>query len=436
MKGLIFTYMMTGLGAAGGLISPFLGLLVYISFSILRPDFMWRWSVPEGNYSRVVALGMLAGWALTGFGRWSLGRAWLIINMLLLYWVWMLVSSFQAVEPGRAFELLIFYAKVIAPVLVGITTITSVHRLRILAWVILISLGYLAFELHVYYYLLHYNMAREEGFGGMDNNCLAIEMVTGVGLAFFLGLASDQWWKKAIAFCCALLMVHVILFSFSRGGMLALGLTGLLSFFFIDKKLPHYLLFFLALAFAVRMAGPQVRERFMSSFGDAQSGLEASAQSRLDLWRAAMRDASHNPILGLGGDNWGLIASAHGFPEGKEVHSLWVQNAAEVGFPGVLFLMGYFGFCIIRLWPIARNREPVVDPWLRHGARMVVASLVGFCISAQFVTIKYLEVPFYIAMMGAAILMLNREQKKKEPAPLIRGERARSSRAKPFSFPV
>jgi len=70
----------------------------------------------------------------------------------------------------------------------------------------------------------------------MDNNCLAISMVTTVGVAFFLGMGTVPWWQRLIAFFCAALMMHVVMFSFSRGGMLALALTGVVSFILIPKK--------------------------------------------------------------------------------------------------------------------------------------------------------------------------------------------------------
>src|SRR5262249_25648756 len=74
-KGLIFTYLLTYGGAAASLYRPFYGLLVYICFAIVRPEAMWYWAVPEGNYSRIVAIALLVGWALHGFGSWKLGRA-------------------------------------------------------------------------------------------------------------------------------------------------------------------------------------------------------------------------------------------------------------------------------------------------------------------------------------------------------------------------
>ena len=57
-----------------------------------------------------------------------------------------------------------------------------------------------------------------------------------------------------------------------------------------------------------------------------------------------------------------------------------------------------------RLWPLTRQRTPVSDPWVRYFARMVIASLVGFLASAQFVTVDGVELPYYIALIGAGTL--------------------------------
>lgn len=410
MKGALFTYALTVFGVVGGVMSPFVGLLCYICLAIVRPEFMWFWEVgPEGRYSFLVGVSMLVGWGLAGFGKWKFGRATPIVACMIGYWLWMMLSSLQAEDVPRAFALTGFYAKVFLPFLVGLTTIRTMGQVRALLWVILLSQGYVAFELNLYY-LNGYNMAREEGFGSMDNNSFAIALVTGVGLAYFLGMATKSWWKKGIALTAALLMAHTILLSFSRGGMLALGLTGAMSFVLIPKRPAHYCAFATAVLLMILLAGEEVRERFASTFGASETGeREASAQSRLDLWKGALDKSVTNPMLGVGPDNWGLYAPEYGWPLNKEVHSLWMQNAAEVGLPGLALLLSIFVITMVKLWPIARGHVPVQDPFERDVARVVIASLFGFLIAAQFVTIKYLEVPYYIVLAGAAVLMFQRE---------------------------
>src|SRR5579862_7203258 len=96
MKGLLFTYLMTYGGAAAALFNPYFALLIYICFAIIKPEDLWYWSVPQGNYSRIVAIGMLAGWAIHGFGSWRFGRAGVIVAAAVAYLCWYGLSAANA----------------------------------------------------------------------------------------------------------------------------------------------------------------------------------------------------------------------------------------------------------------------------------------------------------------------------------------------------
>jgi probable O-glycosylation ligase (exosortase A-associated) len=403
MKGLLFTYLLTYGGAIGSLFNPFVGLLAYISFAIIRPQHMWFWSVPEGNYSRIVAIGLLIGWAIKGFGSWEFGRARLVVFALVGYWLWSTLLAIQAPDQTVAWQFIEGLSKIVLPFLVGITTIDSLQKLKTLAWVILLSQGYVALEFNLTY-LGGYNRLQEEGFGGMDNNCNAIALVTCIGLAFFLGLHVGSSWCKLIALGSAALMVHAILFSNSRGGMLSLVITGAVTFLLLPKRPLYYLLFLAGILVAWRLAGPQVIARFETTFAKAEAR-DASAESRIQLW-AACWDSMQKQPLGVGPDHFPLIAERYGFRKGKEAHSLWLQQGAELGFPGLLLILSFYLSCIFRLWPLARDQQPVSDPWFSHLARMVISSLMGFLISAQFVSLKGLELPFYITLIGVGVLKL------------------------------
>ena len=409
MKGLIFTYGLTYGGAFVSLFNPFIGLLIYVSFSIIRPEAMWHWSVPPGNYSRIIAIALLFGWMLHGLGRWDFGRARFTVYAFSGYMFWAVVSGMQADNQNAAWGFIELLAKIFIPFLVGITLIDSVDKLKQLAWVIVLSQGYVAFELNMSYLsqggmFLHY--FRHNGFGGMDNNCVSIAMAAGAGFAFFLGMTSNRWWQKGIAFGCTLLMVHVILFAFSRGGMLALIFSGVVAFILLPKRPMYFLAYALIIVLGLRLAGPEVQQRFMTVFVDAEERDE-SAQSRLDMWEDCVDVMKKNPIFGVGPDHWPLIAPQYGWPHGKEAHSLWLQIGAELGVVGLLLLLTYYLSCIARLWPLTRTTTDVADPWLRGAARMVILGLVGFMLSAQFVSLEGLELPYYIAMFGAGAQKVN-----------------------------
>lgn len=409
MKGLIFTLGLTYGGALVSLFSPFVGLLIYICFAILRPEHMWHWSVPAGNYSRIVAIGLLLGWAFHGFGNWKFGRAGFIVYSFIAFFLWSVLSGLQSNNPAVAWQFIEMLAKILLPFLVGITLVDTVDRLKQLAWVIVLSQGYVAFELNLAYlsgggdFLVYF---RENGFGSMDNNCVSIGMAAGTGFAFFLGIGSSKWWQKLLAFGCTLLMAHTILFSFSRGGMIAMGIVGILAFWLLPKRPIHYLVFAVLLVIAIRLAGPEVQERFATAFASEDS-LDASARSRLELWNDCIDVMSKNPVFGIGPDHWPLIAQEYGWPPGKEAHTLWLQFGAELGLVGLLIILCYYGSCTARLWRISWARIAVADPWFHCAGAMVVTGLIGFMVSAQFVSLKFLELPYYIALFGAGVLKLN-----------------------------
>lgn len=405
MLGWIFTQVMTYGGALAALRSPHIGLLVYVAFSILKPESLWAWSVSAGHYSRIVAIALLVGWMLRGMGRWQFGRSQGIVLALIGYWVWSMLSALFAPDQQVAWTFVENLAKIVLPFLVGITIIGSVRELKQVAWVIALAHGFLAYEFNLSYYEGQ-NRLLVMGHGGFDENCMSIAMVSAGALTFFLGLSVQRWWAKALMFSSVILMVHTVQFSFSRGGMIGLVVTAFVGFWLVPKKPTHYLMLALCVALALRLAGPEVREEFMTVFAEEQQR-DWSAESRLELWSDAWDSMLNHPILGVGPDHFPLIADEYGWPAGKEAHNLWLQIGAELGFPGILFLLGFYSLCIVRLWPLLSKREPVADPWIRDAARMVIISLIGFSTAAIFVSLEGLEVPYYIALIGAGVLKLS-----------------------------
>ncbi len=407
MKGLLFTYGMTAAGALLGLFCPFFGFLTYVSFAILKPDAMWPWSVPPARYSLAIAGCMLIGWACTRQATFKLGRSIVPVTLISVFVGWSFIGAFYPYHQDLAWEFVERIVKIVIPMIIGLTLITSVKELKQLAWTILTAQGYMAFEMNSYYFS-GYNLLRWEGFGGMDNNSAAIALVTGIGLAFFLGVHSEKLWHKGVAFFFAALMANAILFSFSRGGMLGMIVAGMGAFIVIPKRPRTYAILGIAVIAAAVMAGPEVRERFMTTFVKKKGGeREASAQSRVDLWSDCIDVMKKNPVMGCGPNQWPMIASTYGWPHGKEAHSLWMQTGAELGLVGLGLYLGFYLTAIALIWQLTWKRTHVSDPWFKHIARMSFTGLCGFVVSAQFVSLESLEIPYYTALLGLGVLKLN-----------------------------
>jgi O-antigen ligase len=331
---------------------------------------------------------------------------------LLGYFVWVIASASWSPDQSLAWAYVELLAKIVLPIVVGITTIDSVRRLKLLAWVILLSQAYTAFELNLTYFG-GYNQLKEEGFAGMDNNSYAISLVTCTGLAGFLFWHSEKWWQKATAAASAAFMLHAVLFSFSRGGMLGLIVLALAAFVVMPKGPKELMAFALALALGLGLAGKEVWARFGTSFAE-KGARDPSAESRLELWAACCDTMVKNPVLGVGPDHMPLQMDKYGFRKGKEAHTLWLTIGAEMGFPAMLLLAAYYGICIVLLLPVAFEAAAVADPWLAYLARAVIASLCGFAVSAQFVSLDCLETPYYVALIGAGVLKLSTQSPRSD----------------------
>jgi probable O-glycosylation ligase (exosortase A-associated) len=403
VKPLLLTYVLTYGGALVSLVRPYVGLLIYVGFAIVTPEAAWPWAVPKGNYSRIVAVGLLVGWVMHGCGTWRFGRAKPVVLALLGLWGWSFVSAVFARNQELAWETVEFQSKIYLPCLVAVTLIDSLAKVKQLMWVIVLANGYLAYEFNTTYYKAAMFIPQDWKYRGLDNNGLAITMVTAIGLAFFLALHANRWWQRLLAFGMVGLMAHVVLFSMSRGGMVAMCATGVVCLLLIPRTWKHYLFFALVLAVVLRLAGPRVISRFDSSFKD-ESDRDMSAQSRVEQWYACLNAMKRHPLTGVGTRGWRYVATEFGASVGREAHSTWLQVGAELGLPGLGCLVLFYGVCVGRLFPLARERHRVSDPWVRYLSRMVIASLAGFAVSSQFVTVDGVEMPYYIAILGAGLL--------------------------------
>jgi O-antigen ligase len=285
---------------------------------------------------------------------------------------------------------------------IAVSLIDSMEKVKQLAWVIAGAAGFLCLDFNLQYFA-GVNQANL-GYGGLDNNCLAIALVTCLAPAVFLGLSAKPNWQKAIAFGCAALIGHAILLTFSRGGMLGLLVAGATAVIVMPKRPRYFAAVAIAAVVALSIAGPELRDRFWSSFaGDVER--DYSAQSRIDLWLDCLTIMRQNPLLGVGPDHFPLVAESFGWNAGKEAHSLWLQLGAELGVPGMLLLLLFYFSVFRRAWPLTKGTNASEEAfWVRNAACMVVVGLAGFALSAQFVSLEGLEVPFYIAALGVGTL--------------------------------
>jgi O-antigen ligase len=298
-------------------------------------------------------------------------------------------------DPSLGMPFVEYMLKIALPFVAGVTLIQSWRQVWQLTWVVLFSCAFLAYEANLTY-LSGFDFERQSFFA-LDNNSFSILMVTGLGLSLIMGLEEKSFWRRGFFLGIAAAMAHVPMFTMSRGGMVGALIAAVAAAIVIPKSPRTWLMIIVVAAVGLRLAGPRVVEEFSSSFNEAENR-DFSAQSRVDLWRDCTITMFTHPLFGIGQEHWGLEAEKFGWPKGKEAHSLWFQTAAELGIPGVLFLIGFYASAIVLL---RRTSRVVEIPKLPTLSRMVLVSLVGFAVSGSFVTVEGFELPYYVALIGA-----------------------------------
>jgi O-antigen ligase len=254
-------------------------------------------------------------------------------------------------------------------------------------------------------YLNGNNRVAVMGFGGLDNNAYGINLLATLGAAVVLPLTGRNMIERVGGTAAALLILHTILLTFSRGAFIGLMAAGVAAFIFMPKSPRNLAVLTLAVLLSIRLIGPELAARYGTSFLE-RGELDYAASSRLDLWERMFEVALTNPVFGVGPDNWPLVAHEYGFPPGKHGHSLWVQTLVELGFPGVLALAAIYLTAIAQLWGFSIKHRKI-DQRAALVAAGLIISLVAYVVSAQFVTLQRLEVPFYLVMAG--IMLMNRK---------------------------
>ena len=362
-KQLIFMIAVTAVGVGGSLaVSPFYGIAVYYVFAVLRPQFIWKWSLPEGiSWSFYVAVAAMIGATFkvrskTGppdpEGGWRLAAAhWAVLG----FGAWVLLTYFTARNRDVAYPYFIEYVKLFVMFWLGARVIRTIRQVWVLYLLTAATLGYIAYEVnYIYFFQGHYVYLYKLGYGGLDNNGAALMLAMGVPLCYFAWEGIRRWFRWAFLALIPLI-IHAVLMSYSRGAMVSL-LAGV-PFYLLRSRHKIQLALVLAGVGALipMLAGKEIRERF---FTLENTQIDASANSRRESWAAAWQIAKENPIFGVGIRNSNLLSHEYGADmEGRTIHSQYLQTAADSGLVALALYAAALVLCLEQHAPGAAGGE-------------------------------------------------------------------------------
>jgi probable O-glycosylation ligase (exosortase A-associated) len=416
MKQLLFMIVVTLIGVGGSLaVSPFYGVAVYYLFAILRPQFMWEWSLPRDvNWSLYVALAAIVGTVLgirpsrsaaDSLGQEETSRPpWNNAHVLMvLFWCWACVSYVVGIKSEMGNLFMIDYAKHFIMFVIASIVIRTVRQVWIVVVLAAASLAYISYEVNYLYFVNGYLGIQRNGYGGADNNGAGLLLALGVPLCYFVWEGVQRWWRW-IFIGLIPVIIHAVLMTYSRGAMVAM-IVCIPVFLLRSRKRLYLMGFALVLGFAVpAMAGKEIRARF---FSIEQRDNDESAQSRYASWAAAWAIALDHPIFGAGVRGSNQLSFRYGADmQGRTIHSQYLQVTADNGFVGGGL---YLGTLVATWWQLRRVRRATKGSDSPEAKEAYAAAcglegaLVVFCTAGLFLSCEACEAQYILILLAAQL---------------------------------
>jgi hypothetical protein len=189
---------------------------------------------------------------------------------------------------------------------------------------------------------------------------------------------------RVVAASIIALMLVVTYFVGSRGGMVAtLAIFGF--YFLIKSKLSlRTMIVCGGLGMLVLLFAPS----HLTTVRDSQN----STQYRVEMWAEGLEMMKHNPLFGIGRGNFKSYTSK------LIAHNSFVEIGGETGIVGLLIYTALVYFC---LKSAMHARAHFPDAHSQDFALACALTLLGYVISAMFVTLEYETFYLLLAMCAA-----------------------------------
>lgn len=410
--------------------APYFAALMYLRLSdTLRAEY----GLPSLFMIAAPVLLLLAA------GRWlfagtPVGRGWRsAVWLLAAYGAVCAGSLLYAMDPLRTLDALMNYLDGVAIVLVIAFYLRSALDLDRTLWALLIGgavLGSLAVyqQLTASYDQTFAGLARAglrnihdaaSGFrseGPVSANYFALILVVVVPLAVDRCVHERRFLTRALSAATLAGVVVSIVFTYSRGGLVALAATGLPMLAWVPRRHAKRFLAVGALAAVALIAVliPTAYGQRIAALGQIAGAVrgetpqDSALRGRVSEVTSAAKMFADHPVIGVGYGNfeehyhrYARTIALDGRSEERAAHSLYLEVAAETG------LVGSIAFAVLVAYPIVGMRRTY--SLLLHAGRARDAqrvatfgiALFGYLVGSLFLHLSYPR--YFWLLLGIAI---------------------------------
>lgn len=380
---------------------PFWGVVLYSALNIIRPEMLF-WGGSAGAKSLIIIICITILGAIFNSPNFSI-KAIMRRELLLILWLYIALIV-SIVLSQYEVPMAYYYANEIIKLFVLCLLLTvlldnyeKVIRYENALLLCIVLLGIWGIDQHFR------GNVRLEGLGGRawgDSNGVAAMFVLFFPLAFHKLFYSEDTKIKLIGFVSTVIIILLIIFTQSRGGLL--GLIACSSVLILRSK--YKMKIMIIAAFMAVIILPFISQDYTSRMSTMQSEetLDFSAKSRLILWQAGLKVFGDNPIFGTGFLSYPIAKMQyedeffHLDPDvrsgvfrtyrPKVTHNTYIQVLSEGGlFAAIPYFLLVFGTfqknrTVRKEYPLTgKNKDMFIL------LSNVEAGIIGFCVCIIFI---------------------------------------------------
>lgn len=393
---------------------PYLGVLMWCWIGYMNPHRLSWGFATEFPFAMIIALVTVTAML---FSREEKRIPWTRETVvLLLFILWMCLTTQFAFHPAAANEQLIKVLKIQFMTFVTLMLMKDKHRIKLLVWVIALSIGFYGIKGGIFTITSgggnHVRGPNGTFIGG--NNEIGLALIMTVPLLRYLQLQTQKRWLKWGMGIAIMLTVVSILGTQSRGALVGLAVMGTILIWKTRKRFVLLLLMGPVLYAAFQFM-PESWHNRMSTIETYDQ--DQSAMGRINAWHFAFNLAKDRPLFGGGYNAFTPDIFARYAPNPEVVHdahSIYFEVLGEHGFVGLalFLLLGWFAWRSCSVVKKQAKSHPE-GQWIADLASMVQVSLVGYAASGAFLGLAYFD--FYYHLI-ALVVLLKLQSRQLSPA--------------------
>src|SRR3989338_388655 len=409
--------------ALGGMIAvffdPYMGLIAFLIGALLHPLEFFSEVFASMHVSTVLAVAVMFIWAF----HIIVYLDFKIVNdklniLVIIFGIALFFSTLEYFD--FSFPQFVDFVKLFILYFLVVNLVRTRNKFLIMMWG-LVVLGAIACLIGIFQHYRGIGVDYGEGVirirgTALDPNDYAMHIVILVPMVFALLFNYKNLIIRGLLLLILILLILNIVFTYSRGGMVAFGLVlglSIMGFSFQRKKL---ILPILLLAVGASVLLPMIPEKYWERAKTISDFSDPAIQARLDTWKTGLGMIADHPVrgVGLGAFRYEYTMRAYMGSDVKTRASLFSHNAylqigAELGVPALII----FVLLIVFSWIDLLKAEKL---FLKKGALLfaglslsLMLGLLGFIVSAVFLTQAFLTMFWIILPLAVVAKIFARE---------------------------